>query len=358
MANNEITILPTNLLESFIESNNRSIKMLSDLIDNTIERQYILMSDTLNILENSRQQARSNHNVFTTGRHVTSHNRSNRYYNYSNRSPIRRRPYRHVPNSNFSVFSPTPPPPPPRSNFIPNVSPPPPPPPLSTNTTSLFSNLSGRNIGRPSTLSSLFRNINNNNTNRSFRFTFGEFQPDLTSVPIIPTSEQISNATIIDSFSDISNESEQTRCPIDQHEFDPSDNVMKIIFCGHMFKEHNLRNWFQHSSKCPVCRYDIRDYSNNDISDNDISDNDISDNDISDNDIDIEKNETSDNDVSNNDISNNIINITDINLEVILEDTVRNLTNGPTFDTMVNLANNLANQIIENTDISGTTLTN
>ena len=236
------------------------------------------------------------------------------------------------PKFKFFVFSPTPPPPPPRSSFIPNVSPPPPPPPFSTNTTSLFSNLSGRNIGTQSTLSSLFRNINNNNTNRSFRFTFGEFQPDLTSVPIIPTSEQISNATIIDSFSNISNESEQTRCPIDQHEFDPSDNVMKIIFCGHMFKEHNLRNSFQHSSKCPVCRYDIRDYSNNDIL-------------IMiflimiflimifDNDIDIEK-RTSDNDVSNNDISKNIINITDINLEVTLEDTVRNLTNGPTFDTM------------------------
>ena len=50
---NEITILPINLLESFIESNNRSIKMLADLIDNSIERQYILVSDTLNILENS-----------------------------------------------------------------------------------------------------------------------------------------------------------------------------------------------------------------------------------------------------------------------------------------------------------------
>ena len=36
--------------------------MLSDLIDNTIERQYILMSDTLNILE-ILQHARSNNNV-------------------------------------------------------------------------------------------------------------------------------------------------------------------------------------------------------------------------------------------------------------------------------------------------------
>ena len=348
---NEITILPINLLESFIESNNRSIKMLSDLIDNSIERQYILVSDALNILENSRQSARQN---ATYGRSVTSHNRSNRYYR-SNRSPIRRRPYRN--NAMYpSIFSPTPPPPPPPSfnpppppifNPTPPINPPPPPPP-SSNINSTFNRLTRRtSIGSQTTLNNLFRNFTNNNENRGFRFTFGEFQPgNLTSVPIIPNETQISNATICDVFSDISNTSDQTRCPIDQHEFDLSDNIMKIRFCGHMFKEHNLRNWFQHSSRCPVCRYDIRDYSNNDISNNDISNNDISNNDISNNDI------------SNNDISNNVINITDINLEVILEDTVRNLSNGPAFESMVNLANNLANQIIENTDISGSTFSN
>jgi len=200
----------------------------------------------------------------------------------------------------------------------------------------------------------LFRNFNEN---RSFRFTFGEFPTgNLTSVPIIPNETQISNATICDTFNNISNTSDQTRCPIDQHEFDLSDNIMKIRFCGHMFKEDNLRSWFRHSSRCPVCRYDIRDYSNNDISNNDISNNDISDNDISDNDI--SNNDISNNDISNNDISSNVINIRDINLEVILEDTVRNLSNGPAFESMVNLANNLANQILENTDISGSTFSN
>lgn len=340
---NEITILPINLLESFIESNNRSIKMLADLIDNSIERQYILVSDTLNILENSRQSARQNS---TYGRSVTSHNRSNRYYR-SNRSPIRRRPYRHTTWPSPSIFSPTPPPPPPSFN------PPPPPPPPSNpsppTSNSTLTRLNRRtNIGTQASLNNLFRNFTSNNENRSFRFTFGEFQPsNLTSVPIIPNESQIINATICDTFNDISNTSDQTRCPIDQHDFDLSDNIMKIRFCGHMFKEHNLRNWFQHSSRCPVCRYDIRDYSNNDISNNDISNNYISNNDISNNDI------------SNNDISNNVINITDINLEVILEDTVRNLSNGPAFESMVNLANNLANQIIENTtDISGSTFSN
>ena len=337
---NEITILPINLLESFIESNNRSIKMLSDLIDNSIERQYILVSDTLNILENSRQSARQN---ATYGRSVTSHNRSNRYYR-SNRSHIRRRPYRHTNWPSPSIFSPTPPPPPSFNPPPPPINPPPPPPPSTISPINSSFNRSTRrtSIGSQTTLNNLFRNFTNNNENRGFRFTFGEFQPgNLTSVPIIPNESQISNATICDIFGDISNTSDQSRCPIDQHEFDLSDNIMKIRFCGHMFKEHNLRNWFQHSSRCPVCRYDIRDYSNNDISNNDISNNDISNNDI-----------------SNNDISNNVINITDINLEVILEDTVRNLSNGPAFESMVNLANNLANQIIENTDISGSTFSN
>ena len=327
---NEITILPINLLESYIESNNRSIKMLYELIDNTIERQYILISDTLNILENSRQSARQSY-----GRSVTSHNRSNRYYR-SNRSPIRRRPYRN--SSAFpSIYSPTPPPPPsfnpppPPPSF--NPPPPPPPPSLSNNISptinSFLPRLPRQNNATQTSINNLFRNFNEN---RSFRFTFGEFPTgNLTSVPIIPNETQISNATICDTFNNISNTSDQTRCPIDQHEFDLSDNIMKIRFCGHMFKEDNLRSWFRHSSRCPVCRYDIRDYSNNDISNNDIS---------------------------NNDISSNVINIRDINLEVILEDTVRNLSNGPAFESMVNLANNLANQILENTDISGSTFSN
>lgn len=36
---------------------------------------------------------------------------------------------------------------------------------------------------------------------------------------------------------------------------------MRIIHCGHIFTEENLRRWFQTNYHCPLCRYDIRQYS-------------------------------------------------------------------------------------------------
>ena len=80
MSNNEITVLPINLLQSFIDSNENAIKMFNELIDNTIERQYILISDSLNLLDNSRRSARQLNTPSYLGRSVSSLNRANRYY--------------------------------------------------------------------------------------------------------------------------------------------------------------------------------------------------------------------------------------------------------------------------------------
>ena len=220
-----------------------------------------------------------------------------------------------------TIFNPTPPPPPPPPPRSPSRNPPPPPSPSPVQ----------HNMTTQTNISNIFRQFANNNA-REVAFRFGEFQPGtLTSVPILPSEEQINNATISGTFETIENISDQTRCPIDQQEFDISDNILKIRYCGHIFKKHNLMNWFNHSSRCPVCRYDIRDYSNNNVSNND---------------------------VSNNDVSNNVLDINNVNLEVILEQTVRNISSGPTLNSMINLANNIANQIIENTDISGAFISN
>jgi|UniRef100_A0A6C0AKF9 hypothetical protein len=325
MSNNEITVLPINLLQSFIDSNENSIKMLNNLIDNTIERQYILISDSLNLLDNSRRSARQMNTPSYLGRSVSSSNRSNRYYRRQSRSPIINRPLRR--STMNSIFSPTPP-----------SHPPPPPPPQN-------------NMSTQTSLNNIFRDFTRTN-NGGFSFTFGEYQPGtLTSIPITPCEEQINNATISDTFENIENTSDQTRCPIDQQEFVPSDNILKIKYCGHIFKSHNLKNWFNHSSRCPVCRFDIRDHSNNEVSPNDVSSNDISSNDISSNDV-------SSNDISSNEVSPNTISTNDINLEVILEQTVRNINSGPALTSMINFANNLANQIIETTDISGALISN
>lgn len=113
-------------------------------------------------------------------------------------------------------------------------------------------------------ISELVLNTNQNNT--SF----------FDNVPIIPSRQQIDNACEIVRYQDIS--SVHDCCPITLTRFQQNDEVLRIKHCNHIFLPDNIRRWFTQSSRCPVCRYDIRDYSsnNNDISgnDNDISGND------------------------------------------------------------------------------------
>lgn len=78
-----------------------------------------------------------------------------------------------------------------------------------------------------------------------------------STIPIRPTQTQINNATTISLYSDISNN--QTSCPISMEEFLPSDQIIQINHCKHIFKVDNLTHWFASNSSCPVCRFDIRD---------------------------------------------------------------------------------------------------
>ena len=57
-------------------------------------------------------------------------------------------------------------------------------------------------------------------------------------------------------FSSLENNT-QTMCPIDQVPFEPNENVMRIRFCGHIFRESCLRENFRYRSTCPVCRHNI-----------------------------------------------------------------------------------------------------
>lgn len=84
---------------------------------------------------------------------------------------------------------------------------------------------------------------------------------DLDSpVRVRPSIAQIRNGTqTLTALGDISNNT-QTHCPIDLNIFAEGNAILKIIGCGHIFREMNLRNHFRYSPKCPICRYDIRDY--------------------------------------------------------------------------------------------------
>ncbi len=79
-------------------------------------------------------------------------------------------------------------------------------------------------------------------------------------VRVRPSVTQVRNGTqLLCAMRDISGNT-QTQCPIDLNDFVEGDSLLKIIGCGHIFREMNLRNHFRYSATCPMCRYDIRDY--------------------------------------------------------------------------------------------------
>ncbi len=86
------------------------------------------------------------------------------------------------------------------------------------------------------------------------------FQQALQPVPIRPTTEQIETATEERIFDQIAQPINDT-CPITRNRFNSTDNVLQILECRHCFNPSSLRRWFETSVRCPICRYDIREYN-------------------------------------------------------------------------------------------------
>jgi len=96
---------------------------------------------------------------------------------------------------------------------------------------------------------------------------YNYYNPHRRTVPIIyndihliPTTAQIQNACRDMLFSEIENPLDN-RCPISLDSFSPDTPVTQIIHCGHIFNRDSLNSWFSRNVRCPVCRYDIRNYS-------------------------------------------------------------------------------------------------
>ena len=81
-------------------------------------------------------------------------------------------------------------------------------------------------------------------------------------VEVYPTSSQIEAATRLVRYCDISRPV-YNQCPISLEEFNDSDMVTVIRHCGHIFHTEHLMNWFRSNCRCPVCRFDIREYNSN-----------------------------------------------------------------------------------------------
>ena len=81
----------------------------------------------------------------------------------------------------------------------------------------------------------------------------------LTPVNVRPTEAEINNSTEEVRFGIVSNPV-NSACPITRERFGENDRVIQIVYCGHNFNPPSLRHWFQTNVRCPLCRYDIRDY--------------------------------------------------------------------------------------------------
>lgn len=79
------------------------------------------------------------------------------------------------------------------------------------------------------------------------------------NVAVYPTHDQINNGTRQVLYSNIENPLNSS-CPITLENFNNDDNVTQILGCGHIFNEDSLQSWFRNHVRCPVCRYDIRNY--------------------------------------------------------------------------------------------------
>ncbi len=65
-------------------------------------------------------------------------------------------------------------------------------------------------------------------------------------------------------------------CPITRERFLPDNNVTRIDYCGHLFNNDSLLEWFRYDTRCPICRYDLYN-ANTDLSNN-VSTNNLTDN--------------------------------------------------------------------------------
>jgi hypothetical protein len=105
----------------------------------------------------------------------------------------------------------------------------------------------------------LSRNAIETNTRNLFNDIFNNF---MEPVEVYPTQSQIESATRRVHYCDISRPL-NTQCPISMDDFNDNDMVTVIRHCGHIFQTEHLMNWFRTNCRCPVCRYDIRDYNSN-----------------------------------------------------------------------------------------------
>jgi len=80
-----------------------------------------------------------------------------------------------------------------------------------------------------------------------------------STVPVRPTAEQIRIASRVIRYGDIE-DPVSASCPISLEAFCEDDMVTQLLPCEHLFCTSFFQQWFTNNVRCPVCRYDIRNY--------------------------------------------------------------------------------------------------
>jgi hypothetical protein len=83
------------------------------------------------------------------------------------------------------------------------------------------------------------------------------FTHHMDDVVVRPTTQQIENA--LETYNYVQG-LEIHVCPITLENIQEGEQVCRIRHCNHIFKRAAIHNWFNRNVRCPVCRYDIRDY--------------------------------------------------------------------------------------------------
>jgi hypothetical protein len=132
----------------------------------------------------------------------------------------------------------------------------------------VFTQLFDENYIRDTTNTTNTTNTINSTTNGNSRYHLDEIlyfiqelpqfsNTNTTTSASIPTNSEIQEATELIAYETIDNPPDDC-CPISYEEFEGESIVCRIKHCGHIFKPEHLNKWFETSSKCPVCRYNIK----------------------------------------------------------------------------------------------------
>jgi hypothetical protein len=161
------------------------------------------------------------------------------------------------------------------------------------------------------------RERNNNYSNLSDISNIFNFDNFFEPVQINPSVAQIENALRVVRYGDIVRP-QNISCPISLETFNDDSQVSIIRHCGHIFNTIEINRWFQSNCRCPVCRYDIRNYRIRDSSNNivqDISSNTLDSNTDLDNNTNLDNSTDLDNSTNNllTILFSNLLNSTDIN---------------------------------------------